>query len=81
MSPNNSQKSSVEVQAKIEEVLRRQEEEERERKKRQEGWARQLAELKAAEEVEKVAEEAEVQRKTAEETARLQGVSGGSEED
>ena len=81
MSPNNSQKSHAEVCAKIEEVMRRQEKEERERKKRQEELVRQLAELKAAEEVEKAAEEAEAQRKRAEETARLQGVSGGSEED
>ena len=42
---------------------------------------RQLVELQAAEEAEKAAEEAGAQRKRAEETARLQGVSGGSEED
>ncbi len=81
MSPSNSQKSRAEVRAEIEEVMRRQDEEEKERKKRQEELVRQLAELKAAEEVEKAAEEAEAQRKRAEETARLQGVSGGSEED
>ena len=77
MSPNSSQKSSAEVRAEIEEVLKRQEEEE----KRQEELARQLVELQAAEEAEKVAQEAGAQRKRAEETARLQGVSGGSEED
>ncbi len=78
MSPNSSQKLSAEVRAEIKEVLKRQEEEEKERKKRQEELARQLVELKVAE---KAVEEADTQWKRAEETVRLQGVSGSSEED
>ena len=83
MSPNSSQKSSAEVCAEIEEVLKRQEEEEKERKKRQEELARQLVELHAAEEAEKAAEEAGAQRKRAEGKKKVEvkkgGVRGGSE--
>ena len=80
MSPSNSQKSSAEVRAEIEEVMKRQEEAEKERKRRQEELARQLVEVEVAEEAARLAEEAEAQQKSAEETARLQGVSGGLEE-